>query len=124
MAGQSIEAQIRADLNEYAADVQEAVEVAQQKAARWTAKLLRNTSPRRTGDYAGGWTTKHERSGMVSTSTVYNRTRPHLTHLLENGHVSRNKFGTYGRVPAHPHIADAEAQGAAYFEELVRKGLR
>lgn len=74
-----------------------------------TAKDLRNTSPQRTGKYASGWTVKVS-NGAEGTKvyTVHNATSYRLTHLLENGHVIRNKKGEYGRAPAHPHIKAAE----------------
>jgi hypothetical protein len=39
-----------------------------------------------------------------------------LTHLLENGHIVRNQYGTYGRVNGDGHIKDAEQNAV---EEVI-----
>lgn len=62
-----------------------------------------------TGEYASGWTVKKKGGrGKISGFVVYNRTKPGLTHILEKGHVIRNKVGSYGRTMGIPHIAPAE----------------
>ena len=59
------------------------------------------------GDYAKSWTRDvfpNER--LKVKMVVHNQDHYRLTHLLENGHVSRNGTGrTFGRVKAYPHIA-------------------
>lgn len=96
-------------LTEYIDDVGDVSNETLGDAADETAKDLRNTSPQRTGKYASGWTVKVS-NGAEGTKvyTVHNATSYRLTHLLENGHVIRNKKGEYGRAPAHPHIKAAE----------------
>ena len=85
--------------------------------AKEAAQKLRNTSPVKTGSYAKGWGTKKQGEADV---VVYNRTDASLTHLLENGHVIRNKKGTYGRAPAHKHIKPVEEWA---IDELPRRIL-
>lgn len=95
-------------LEDYIDEVDDLSNTEMKKAAQDTAKDLRSTSPRRTGRYAAAWAVKSEPLGGGAVAyTVYNK-RGSLTHLLENGHVIRNKKGDYGRAPAYPHIKPAE----------------
>lgn len=95
-------------LEDYIDEVDDLSNTEMKKAAQDTAKDLRSTSPKRTGRYAAAWAVKSEPLGGGAIGyTVYNK-RGSLTHLLENGHVIRNKKGDYGRAPAHPHIKPAE----------------
>lgn len=73
--------------------------------AQDTAKELKTTSPRDDGTYAQGWAMK--KNGDLDY-VVYNKTRPGLTHLLENGHVIMNGTGRkYGSVGGRKHIGAA-----------------
>ena len=87
-----------------------------------TAKNLQN-NPRFAGsDYSKGWTVKKEDE---DTYIVHNKTKYRLTHLLENGHVSANQYGTgYKRVNGIEHIKPAEQEGIKTFEDEIRKGLQ
>jgi hypothetical protein len=96
-------------LDSYSREVQEATNKAIDSVAKESASKLRDTSPRKTGDYAKGWKVKKERGrDGIQTVTVHNKTNYQLTHLLENGHVVRNKKGTYGRTRPIKHIAPVE----------------
>ena len=119
MASKSLEVELGNILEEYSKLASETVEKAARTSARDAVQKLKSTSPRKTGDYASGWASKKQGHGYV----VYNRKAPGLTHLLEKGHVTRNKYGTYGRTPAHVHIAPVEAEAVEEFEQNVRKGL-
>lgn len=117
----TIEAQMDAIFDEYEQLTDEAVEKASRKTGRDAVQKLKNTSPRgRTGDYASGWATRKMGLGII----VYNKKAPGLTHLLEHGHVIKNKFGEYGRAPAHPHIADVEKAANQEFEEEIRRNMQ
>ena len=127
---ETFEAQLCGILDEYNELVGDVVEKSARKAARDTVQRLRNTSPSYTGDYASGWTYKkggkgNRISGVGAANgyIVHNRENYQLTHLLEKGHVIRNKKGTYGRAPAYPHIAPAADEGASEFEENIRREL-
>lgn len=68
---------------------------------------LRANSPKRTGDYAKGWSYKIDEDVPGSyTGHVYNKTHYQLSHLLEKGHAKRNG----GRVAGIPHIEPAFEQ--------------
>ena len=76
---------------------------------------MKNTSPVKSGSYAKGWGVK--RLGDMDI-VVHNRTDYQLTHLLENGHVIRNKKGTYGRTHGIKHIQPVEEWAV---DELPRR---
>lgn len=98
-------------LDEYEEEVKETALKAIKQVAQETAKDLRNTSPKRTGEYARGWRSKSDgEDGYV----VYNSTAPQLTHLLENGHAKVKG----GRVAAREHIEPAQERAE---QELMTK---
>lgn len=106
---ESISIQMSKILDAYSDEVRTAANEAIQSVSKECVKKLRNSSPRKTGSYAKGWRVKKVKSrGGVVDYVVHNATNGELTHLLENGHVVRNKKGTYGRAPAHPHIKPVE----------------
>ena len=105
MANGSVAVQMAELLDEVNKDVEKSAKTNIQRVAKESVQKLKNTSPSKTGEYASGWGTKKQGDADV---VVYNRTAPGLTHLLENGHVIRNKKGTYGRAPAHKHIKPVE----------------
>ena len=96
----SVGEQLAEILNDYEKEVREIAKKDIQKAAKDTAKDLRQTSPKKSGDYARSWSAKQQNGGWV----VYNKEHYRLTHLLENGHAKKNG----GRVDGIPHIAPAE----------------
>ena len=115
MRNGSVYAQLGDVMETIRKQVEGAADRATTAVAKESVQKLKNTSPKKSGDYAKGWRVKklgaHEQ-------IVYNATNYQLTHLLENGHVIRNKKGEYGRAPAHPHIKDVEQEAIA---ELPRR---
>lgn len=107
-------------LDEYSDEVKEKTAEASKKAAAYTIRMLKATSPRSSGDYADGWKQKSYRGGL---RLVYNDVKPQLTYLLNNGHVVRNGVGTYRYWTGDGHITKAEAAGNAKFVEEVKKSL-
>lgn len=121
---QSVEEQMDRILKEFSKETESAVDRSARVAAQRTAATLRGTSPKRSGEYARGWGYKSTKGfGGSVEAVVYNKSKPGLTHLLENGHVTKNQHGTYGRTPAHKHIEPAEKQGEAVFLAEVVKRL-
>lgn len=104
MANASPSIQMKKLLDEYSKEVQDALDDSIKEVSKEAVSKLKNTSPRKSGKYARGWGVKEEKNGAI----VYNKTNWQLTHLLENGHIVRNKKGTYGRAPAYPHIKPVE----------------
>ena len=111
----SVSVQMKELLNEVDKDVQNSTKRNIDSVAKECVQKLKNTSPVKTGSYAKGWGTK--RQGDMDV-VVHNRTDYQLTHLLENGHVIRNKKGTYGRAPGIKHIKPVEEWA---IDELPRR---
>lgn len=111
----SVTVQMQQLLDEINKDVEASMKRNINGVAKEAAQKLRNTSPKRTGDYASGWGSK--KLGEMD-AVVYNRKAPGLTHLLENGHMIVNKKGTFGRVSGRKHIKPVEEWGN---DELPRR---
>lgn len=112
---ETVTAQMTQLLDQVNKDVEKSAKTNIQKVAKEAAQKLKNTSPQKSGAYARGWRTK--RMGEMDVVT-YNATMPGLAHLLENGHVIRNKKGTYGRTRGIKHIAPVEEWAV---DELPRR---
>lgn len=95
-----------------------ALETASMSVAKETVQTLKNTSPKKTGDYAKGWKVSKKKIKGSTTIVVHNATDYQLTHLLENGHLIKNAKGEYGRTRPIKHIAPAAERAA---DELPRK---
>lgn len=117
---ESIAVQLDKILGEYMDQVDDVVRKDTTSTAREASKELRSVSPKKSGEYASGWTSKQLGD---KTAVTYNGKMPGLTHLLEKGHVIRNKKGDYGRAPAHPHIAPVAAQMEQKFIEKIERDL-
>lgn len=106
-----LEVEIVKELKAYSDEVAEGIKKAVNDVAKETVRTLKTTSPRslRGGKYARGWTLKVEFESPEDIRVrISNRTKPQLTHLLENGHVKVNG----GRVDGRPHIRPAEQAAA------------
>lgn len=124
MASTNISDEIEKILNDYTKEVKRAANNSIDVVAKETVSKLKATSPKNKGRYARGWRLKRERGPLgVNFVTVYNATDYQLTHLLEHGHLIRNKKGTFGRAPAHPHIAPAEAWAIDELPKEITKEL-
>lgn len=111
----SVAVQMKQVLDEVNKEVEESARKNIDRTAKESVQKLRNTSPKKTGSYAKGWGTKKQGDMDV---VVHNRTDYQLTHLLENGHVIKNKKGTYGRTHGIKHIAPVEEWAS---DELPRR---
>lgn len=88
---------------DYTEDVSAAIEAEVEATSKAIVDEIRANSPRKTGEYAKGWTRrKGKQSGSISY-TIHNRSKPQLTHLLEHGHAKKGG----GRVEGRPHIRPA-----------------
>ena len=111
-------------MSEYAADVAADMKAEANDVASNAVKELKVTSPEGEGSYKGhykdGWTKKTESESATSIRIrIYNRKKPGLTHLLENGHAKRGG----GRVNGIPHIAPAEKMAAEEYEKRLKARL-
>lgn len=121
---ESVAVQMEKILDEYNDKVKEATNSSIDSVSNESVQKLRSTSPKKSGKYARGWGTKKERgAGGISTVIVKNKVYQ-LTHLLENGHVIRNKKGTYGRVPGIKHIKPVEDWAISELPMEIERKLR
>ena len=114
---ESVVAQMKEILEEVDESVKQSVAKNAKDCSKGSANALKNTSPRDSGEYASGWTTK--RLGEADY-IVYNK-EGWKTHILENGHAIVNKKGTYGRVPGIKHIKPVEDE---FVEKFVNDCMR
>lgn len=103
-------------LKEYTSDVTEAIGEEIKEIATDAVKELKAASPKKSGDYAKGWSKRKEQDGYV----IYNSKKPGLTHLLEHGHA---KSGG-GRVEGKVHIRPVEEKVNKRVEEAVEKAIK
>lgn len=89
---------------------------------------LVQTSPRsgiaRNTKYYKGWAIKNggrTRKGRYYSKVIWNKTNYQLTHLLENGHHTRD--GT-GWVEAQPHIGKVQEKYGTKFADLLEEKIR
>jgi hypothetical protein len=122
-----IAGEIAKELSKYGREVIEKVNLSSEKVGKAAVKQLKRTSPRRPppigGGYAKGWTLATEKEfGQPYRRIVHNKSKPHLTHLLEHGHA---KVGG-GRVEGKPHIRPVEEMVIQEFvkevEEAIQRG--
>ena len=99
-------------LNEYSSDIQEGITADAQRVAKEAQAELRNTSPKRTGEYRKGWRVKTEKGNGYVDCIVHNATDYQLTHLLEKPHLKRNGGMTTPKV----HIAPVEQKAVKQYE--------
>lgn len=108
--------QIAKALEDYTDAVTESLEQAKDDISKEAVAELKATSPKKTGDYAKGWSRKKTAKGYV----VYNRTDYQLTHLLEYGHAKRNG----GRTRSIPHIEPVEQTVIQKFTSAAEKAVK
>ena len=118
-------AQIAKAVDDYGEQMKKKVQKVGRECANNCCKEIKETaaaklSKGRSGDYERGWKVKTEKEDATGYGfVVYNKDHPGLTHLLEKGHVERNQAGTWGRVPAYPHIEEPGDKWAHEYEERV-----
>lgn len=124
-----IEVEIQKELSGYQKTVKEIVGEACRETAESCLEEIKENSPVDTGEYRRGWKLKEEANNALRVSYVIkNTTKPHLTHLLENGHaiVTAGGYTDGGRVAARPHIGPAERNAkiklAKFIEEALKNG--
>lgn len=103
--------------------ISEEMEETVTRLAKETVEELKQTSPRsqgsggRKGHYADGWSIKNGDKNWrgLHDKIIYNKKKPQLTHLLENGHL---KAGGKERVRGIPHIKPVEDKLIQKLEKL------
>lgn len=112
-------------LDEYSYEVQEELTKAAQNNANLAVSELKSSSGTykiRTGKYNKGWRVKEEKGRGYINCIVHNATDWQLTHLLENGHTTRNG----GRTKAFVHIRPVEEKTINKYtkdvENIIKNG--
>lgn len=117
----SFEAQMNDILDDVRQETRKAGARAIKSVSKESVQTLRNTSPSKTGSYRRGWSAKQISEMEI---IVHNRTDYQKTHLLENGHVIRNKKGTYGRTRGIKHIAPVAEWAATELPREIMEELQ
>ena len=104
----SVAVQMENILEDYSKEVKKATDDSIENVTKESVQKLRNTSPKKSGDYAKGWTKKKIKNRNGISEVIVHNKLYQLTHLLENGHVIRNAKGEYGRYNGVKHIAPVE----------------
>ena len=115
----SVTIQMKEIMDEFDEKVNKVLNKSAEKVSMESANKLQNTSPKKSGGYQSGWTVKHDGKKYI----VYNEGHYQLTHLLENGHVIRNRKGTYGRTSPKKHIKPVETWANKEFQREIEQGL-
>lgn len=116
-------------LDDYELEVIDDVDKAALATAKLGVKELKEKSPRskraQGGAYAKSWGYTKEKMPFGYTSYVIrNRKHYQLTHLLENGHLIKNQYGSYGRTKPIPHIKPVEIIVQENFLDNLIKRLK
>ena len=116
--GINLEKAVNGILSEFSTDVSKAAGEAIAEVAKESVKKLKQTSPRKTGKYAAGWTYKVEKGTVTNSATVYGKKNTYpLAHLLENGHAKRGG----GRTRAIVHLKPVEEWAISEVEKRIRE---
>lgn len=108
-------------LSDYGVTVNGKIKTSVDEVSKNCVKELKATSPKRTGNYAKGWTRKKEvDSSNKSAYVVHNSKHYRLTHLLEKGHAKRGG----GRTKPRVHIAPAEEKAISEIEKRIKDDLK
>jgi hypothetical protein len=107
--------EIQRQLQYYARDVAEKVEVAKTETATQFKSDVTRDSPERRPSYKKGWRIKK----MPKSLIIHNKTDYRLTHLLEYGHQLRNG----DRYEGKPHIRPNEEKAIRDFLNKIERAI-
>lgn len=113
----SVSAQMKELLDEVDENVKQSVEKNARDCSKGSASALKASSPRKSGEYSSGWKSKK----MGEADYIVYNVEGWKTHILENGHVIKNKKGTFGRVAGIKHIRPVEDE---FVEKFVQDCMR
>lgn len=114
----SVEEQMQKIISDYYKKVEETAEDSFNNVGEAAAKMLRRSSPRKTGKYARGWSIQKSKR-LGEPVIVYNKVYQ-LTHLLEHGHISPK---TGMRVGQKVHIKPVEEWANNEVMVRIERGL-
>lgn len=126
MAKNNIKAQFNAIANEIKKDVrgivEETVDEVSGDALLYIEGIGDYDNHRKTKNYRKNFYLKKTSSSLAAKAVLANK-QYQLTHLLEKGHVIKNKQGTYGRTKAIPHWDETEEIAIEDFEKKLQERL-
>lgn len=108
MADINLQQEVNRVLGVFSNNVDEAVKEATEEVASLAAQTLRETSPKRFGQYARSWFVKKTGGNKHYYKVVVANRRYQLTHLLEYGHNIVRGGMVVGHAQAKPHIGEVE----------------
>lgn len=118
---EGLEIAIVKELAEYRDDIAREIKKAADEVAKEAISELKEFSPKKSGEYSRGWTKKPTKSKESSFELIiYNKDKPWLTHLLENGHAKVNG----GFVDGIQHIKPVEQKAIKNFEKKVEEIIK
>ena len=115
----SVEVLLDRALTEVSKEEDEILFKCMSKAMRKAKRDVINNSPTLSGEYKRGWTIRTKRLKYGFEGVIYNKDKPGLTHLLNNGHQKANQYGSYGRKEGDNHITKARNLAEAYLVDLL-----
>lgn len=109
------------DIEAFELDVTLNFEDKVKKRGELTANEIRKNSPKKRSKYSKGWTSEYDTG--KKEATVFNESAPTLTHLLENGHLTKS-FKNKTRIKPQPHIRPAmEKMGKEFIEDMKKVNI-
>ena len=116
-----ISSQITEAMQQYSGIVSDTVETILKDIGKEAGQRVKAASPKNTGEYRRGWKVSTERINGTISVTVHNKTKYRLTHLLEDGHKTRNGES---RVRPQPHIRQVEEWAEQEAMSRIAKELK
>lgn len=109
-------------LQEYKESIDTEVENIANEVGKKAVTELQQKSPKGARkEYCKGWRLKKEKyNKSIYSVKIYNATDYQLTHILENGHATKNG----GRTKPQPHIKPVEKKYSKEFEEKLKENVR
>lgn len=114
---EQLAAEITQAIVDYTDDVVQAIEVEVEATANAVLEDIKANAPKRTGEYAKGWSRRKSKSSHQVTHIIHNTKRPQLAHLLEHGHAKKGG----GRVEGRPHIRPAVDRHLPAMEQRIKQ---
>lgn len=120
MSSFNLTQEFRAIFADYTDQVARVTEEVLYEVARESASTLRHTSPRKTGKYANNWKVKNEKKRIYTSAVVYNDDPTfRISHLLENGHATRNGGRTAPREHIYPVNEHAQEEAVSRVKKKI-----
>ncbi len=94
------------------------------KAMRLAKREVIARSPVLEGEYKKGWAVRTKRLKYGFEGVIYNKAKPGLTHLLNNGHDIKNQYGYWGHKNGDHHIEKAHDIAEDYLIDLLVEAHR